>query len=131
MTNKAPLTLQWDVDADWLYSVLRYADKNPDQFPDAAEDKITLDTDDVQIIIDALNKPDLTARIAELEAENARLRDERDTAHQLLVDCSAIAKKYGECDLWDAVDNDGDLYQSQGLADVLKVATQLTAPTGE
>jgi hypothetical protein len=50
-----PLTPQWDVDADWLYSVLRYANKNPDQFCEVADGKITLDESDAQIIIDALN----------------------------------------------------------------------------
>ncbi len=66
-----PLTPQWDVDADWLYSVLRYADKNPDTFPEVAEGKITLEGSDAQIIIDALNNthPTTERRVFEWQGE--------------------------------------------------------------
>lgn len=50
----------------------------------------------------------------EADAEIERLRG-------LLRDCHDIAQEYGGCDLWDACDNDGNLYQSQALADALRV----------
>jgi hypothetical protein len=46
----------WPVDREWLRTVLRFAEKNPDYFYDVEPGFISLDSGDTDTIITALNK---------------------------------------------------------------------------
>jgi len=52
----------WPVDRTWFYSVLRYAEKNPDCFDEVAPDCVSLDSCDADTVIDALNAAPVSAK---------------------------------------------------------------------
>lgn len=52
----------WPVDRNWFYSVLRYAEKNPDCFDEVAPDCVSLDSCDADTVIDALNAAPVSAK---------------------------------------------------------------------
>lgn len=64
----------------------------------------------------------MIAEIERLRAEMAGLREQVQHLQSLLVDADNICKEHGGCDLQDCIDNDGDLYQSQAMADALDAA---------
>jgi hypothetical protein len=90
----------WNIDADWLKSVLHYADKNPDDFPeiDYESGKYGLDAGDVDALITALNTtpPSVEAAIAETKKKAANVRKE--------VPLVGIHSEDYEDGFWDALD---------------------------
>jgi len=65
---------------------------------------------------------DAADEIDRLTAERDALREQVAVLESLLVDADNICQEHGGCDLHDCIDNDGALYQSQGMADALKAA---------
>lgn len=66
--------------------------------------------------------PRYTPECVVLRADVAGLREQVQHLQSLLVDADNICKEHGGCDLQDCIDNDGDLYQSQAMADALDAA---------
>lgn len=58
----------WPVDRNWFYSVLRYAEKNPDCFDEVAPDCVSLDSCDADTVIDALNAAPVSTEAIRAEA---------------------------------------------------------------
>lgn len=52
----------WPVDRNWFYSVLRYAENNPDCFYEVAPDCVSLDSCDADTVINALNAAQVSAK---------------------------------------------------------------------